>query len=148
MTDNEISGARIGSIFDFKARATAEDLYDQFRRRNDCATVARNTGFSIEQVQIVKYYIFFERHYNKLGEFERFFPSYDMAESWRRLSEKKGNGIKPHDMTLLRHELYEIALLLNDSTLSQAQAHELANNVHNYQLESDRYYTSIGIKVK
>lgn len=148
MDTNEISGARVGCIFDFQARAIAKALYEQFRKRDDCGTVSKNTGFSIEQVQIVKYYIFYSSHYNRLGQFERFFPSYDMAESWRRLSEKSGKNIKKHDITLLRHELYEIDLLINNTGMSQVQAHELANTVYNYQLESDKYYTSIGVKVQ
>ena len=50
----EIHGARIGSILSIEARDIASKLYEQFRRRDDCHTIARNTGFSIEQVQLVK----------------------------------------------------------------------------------------------
>lgn len=148
MSSNNICGARIGNILGREARFIASKLYEQFRRRDDCHTVARNTGFSIEQVQLVKYYIFFESHYNTLGHFERFLPSYDMAESWRRLSEKSGKGIKPHDILLINHELLEIRTLIDNPGISQMKAHSLANRIYNYQKAADAYYISIGIKVQ
>ena len=147
MSSNEISGARVGCIFDLDARVIAKTLYEQFRKRDDCSIVSKNSGLSIEQVQLVKNYIFFSSHYNRLGQLERFFPSYDMAESWRRLSEKSGKNIKSHDITLLKHELCEISILLHNSTITQMEAHEMANKTFNYQLESDEYYTSIGVRV-
>lgn len=56
MSSNNICGARIGNILGREARFIASKLYEQFRRRDDCHTVARNTGFSIEQVNKVYNY--------------------------------------------------------------------------------------------
>ena len=70
-----------------------------------------------------------------------------MAESWRRLSEKSGKNIKPHDILLLKHELLEIAIL-TQCNISQMEAHALANKTYNYQQASDAYYMSLGIGVK
>lgn len=146
-TKDEICGARIGNILSPEASDIAAFLYEQFRRRDDCFNVAKNSGFTIEQIQLVKYYVFFEKHYNSDNEFERFTPSYDMAESWRRLSEHKGKNIKPHDILLLKHELLEIAMLIQ-CNISQMEAHEIANKTYNYQQASDAYYMSLGIGVK
>ena len=146
-TKDEICGARIGNILSPEASDIAAILYEQFRRRNDCFTVANNSGFTIEQIQLVKYYVFFEKHYNRRNKFVPFEPSYDMAESWRRLSEKSGKNIKPHDILLLQHELLEIAILAQNN-MSQMEAHEIANKMYNYQQASDAYYMSLGIGVK
>ena len=146
-TKDEICGARIGNILSPEACDIAAILYEQFRRRDDCFTVATNSRFTIEQIQLVKYYVFFEKHYNSDNEFERFAPSYDMAESWRRLSEKSGKNIKPHDILLLKHELLEISML-TQCNISQMKAHEIANKTYNYQQASDAYYMSLGIGVK
>ena len=146
-TKDEICGARIGNILSPEASDIAAFLYEQFRRRDDCFNVAKNSGFTIEQIQLVKYYVFFEKHYNSDNEFERFAPSYDMAESWRRLSEKSGKNIKQHDILLLKHELLEISNLAQ-CNISQMEAHALANKTYNYQRTSDAYYMSLGIGVK
>ena len=146
-TKDEICGARIGNILSPEASDIAAILYEQFRRRNDCFTVANNSGFTIEQIQLVKYYVFFEKHYNRRNKFVPFEPSYDMAESWRRLSEKSGKNIKPHDILLLKHELLEIAIL-TQCNISQMEAHEIANRKYNYQQAADAYYMSLGIGVK
>ena len=146
-TKDEICGARIGNILSPEAYDIAAILYEQFRRRDDYFTVATNSKFTIEQIQLVKYYVFFEKHYNSDNEFKRFTPSYDMAESWRRLSEHKGKNIKPHDILLLKHELLEIAMLIQ-CNISQMKAHEIANKTYNYQQASDAYYMSLGIGVK
>ena len=56
-TKDEICGARIGNILSPEASDIAAILYEQFRRRDDCFTVANNSGFTIEQIQLVKYYV-------------------------------------------------------------------------------------------
>ena len=71
-----------------------------------------------------------------------------MAESWRRLSEKSGRGIRPHDILLINHELLEIRTLIDNSGISQMKAHSLANKIYNYQKAADAYYISIGVKVR
>lgn len=40
-----ISGARIDNILSIEALNIATKLYEQFRRRDDCETISRNTGF-------------------------------------------------------------------------------------------------------
>lgn len=148
--NDDISGARIGGIQTPEACRIAFKLYEQFRRRDDCETVANNTGFSLEQIQMVKYYVFYAKHMNRMCNFERFTPSYDMAESWRRLSTKhpKQGTIKQHDMILIQHELLEMQLLISNNNITQMQAHAMANHTFNYQQASDNFYIQLGIRVR
>ena len=137
-------GLRVNS---FEAKRHDKLYYEEIRkRRNDFLIIAKNTGFSIEQVQSIKYYIFYSRHYleGNWAISERFYPSYKMAESWRRLSSKNKLDILPHDILLLHHELYKISLLLRYPMLSQYEAHIEASKKYNYALESSKYYRSIG----
>lgn len=143
----DTSGARIGSIFSREALNIAIKMYEQIRRRNDCAVVAKNAGCSIEQIQIVKHYVFFENHFNSVGEFERFTPAYDMAESWHRLSERSSKNVQFHDKLMIMHELTEIQILLSSSNMTQSEAHRQANLKYNYQQASDNYYKNKGIAV-
>lgn len=76
------------------------------------------------------------------GNYERFYPDYRMAESWRRLSSKNCNEIKPHDLLLLQHEWCEIIYLVNNNC-SVTAAHEYAEKLYNYSVASDSYYDSI-----
>lgn len=147
-TEEEICGARIGHILSTEAQNLAEVLYEQFRKRNAIANVAKNGGITLEQAQLIKDYIFYEKHIDRRGKFVRFAAAYDMAESWRRLSERSGKNIKPHDILMLKHEALEIAFLLTTPNCTQMQAHEFAEQIYNYKQASDAYYISLGIGVK
>ena len=133
-----------GGLNPYSPRADrhADMMYEAIRRRStDYLVIAKNTGFTIEQVQIIKNYLFKDKHYLKGSTLtSRFDPTFEIAESWRRLSEKGGKNIKSHDVLLLHHELYEIMLLLTDKNMSQNRAHILATDKYNYQLESEKFY--------
>lgn len=120
----------------------AERMYKEISKRMyDYLDIAKNTDFSIEQVQMVKSYIFKHKHYldGKILT-EKFHPTYEIAESWKRLSEKGGKNIKKHDVLLLYHELYEINLLLVHTDMSQNTAHNLANVKYNYEFACREFY--------
>lgn len=121
-------------------------MYEQIRnRRTDYLVVAKNTGFSIEQVQVIKNYLFKDYHYlNGSTMTSRFDDSYEIAESWRRLSERNGKNIQRHDVLLLYHELYEVQLLLSSPEMSQNMAHKLASMKYPYDRESEKYYRMRG----
>lgn len=142
-----VNGARF-SIYSKEADEVAERLYANIRKRStDCYKIYKNTSFSIEQVQIIKNYIFNDSHninVNGRYMYRRFFPSYDIAESWKRLSETKPDNILKHDIMLLCHELTEIMILLKNPGYIQKFAHDLANEKYNYQLASDEYYRRLG----
>lgn len=136
-----------GGLIRYSKRADehAERMYERARRSRDFLNVAKNTGLSIEQAQAVQNYLFKNYHY--LGGdtlTKRFYPSYEIAESWRRLSERDGKHIQPHDMMLLLHELYEITLLLQHSRMSQAEAHRRASAKYPYDRASEEFYRNSG----
>lgn len=132
------------NVYSLEAREYAERMYEEIRKRKtDCENIARNTHFSREQIDAIKHYVFFSEHFLN-GKWQRFHPSYEMAESWRRLSEKGGKNIKPHDITLLHHELTEILYLLMHFSNNQSYAHDKACVLYDYPHESDEYYKNTG----
>lgn len=132
------------NVYSEQANIHAEKMYNEIRqRRLDYINVAKNTGFSIEQAQIIKNYIFKDWHMIN-DKLMRFSPSYEMAESWRRLSQRKGAIIYEHDILLLWHELTEIDLLIRNSNWTQQKAHTVASSTYNYKEASDKFYKSRG----
>lgn len=128
-----------------RAIAHAEREYASFRSMTtDCIFVSQNTGYTLEQVSLVKSYLFSSQHYlSSCDKFKRFDPSYEIAQSWRRLMNKKGQGIQRHDMLLIPHELLEIQYIIGNR-MSQQEAHELASKAFSYDLASTEYYKSLG----
>lgn len=121
-----------------EATRHAQVAYGNIRRQsNDCQYIARNVNMSIECVSLIKSYIFNTRHVLTSG-FDLFSPSYEMAESWRRLSSKDSRHIQPHDVLLLQHEMLEIQYILQG--YPQSNAHILASQTFNYQVASDAFY--------
>lgn len=55
----------------------------------------------------------------------------------------QGKDIKPHDRTLIYHELLEMEIKRKDPTLPHWKAHEMATQIYDYQKESDAYYGSL-----
>lgn len=131
-----------------RAEDHAFTYYESVRKnKTDYYTIAKNTGFSIEQIQMVKNYIFMDVHYlrdDKGYAYRRFYPSFEMADSWRRLQSKGGKLIQKHDILLLQHELSEISLLLMNSKLTQAEAHSKAEATYNYNLACKQFYAQFG----
>lgn len=134
-----VSGARITNTYSPAARAHAERYYGLVRSmKTDVARIAKNTGYPENVIQKIKNFIFLEKH--DLGDLEprRFDPSFAMAQSWQRLI----NGTqKPHDLTMLKHEVLEKELM--DRGLSQDDAHIEASRQYNYAKESDDYYAAL-----
>ena len=138
-TIKAISGARITDTDSRAARAHAERYYGLVRSMStDVARIAKNTGYTEGVIQRIKSFIFIEEHDLGGPVPERFAPSFSMAQSWQRLI--SGNP-KPHDLTLLRHELMEKELM--DAGMSQDDAHIETSKVYNYAKESDEYYAAL-----
>lgn len=117
--------------------------YESIRKQsNDIKYISDNTGFTYEQVSLVKGYIFYNKHILTRRYPDRFDPSFEMAQSWERLSRKNGKGIKKHDVLLLYHELLEIGFILQ--RYSQQEAHDLASKQYDYAKASNEYYRSLG----
>lgn len=111
----------------------AQEFYESVRNRNkqhEIVKVSNNSGLSQSDVEKIYNHIFINEYDLEDGR-KRFDPSYDMAESWRRLSEIGGKNIQPHDLVMLDHELMEHDLMANG--MRYDEAHELTNKNYNYQ---------------
>ncbi|MER0123452.1 hypothetical protein ABPH35_07115 [Streptococcus sp. ZJ93] len=70
-------------------------FYEAVRNRDteiEIARIAKNTGFRQSDIYKIYQHIFINE-YDLEGGIKRFDPNYDMAESWRRLSENGGKDI-------------------------------------------------------
>lgn len=122
-----------------RADKHAQRYYAAVRKMTtDVSRIAQNTGFSPELVKSIKDFIFMEKH--DLGNRIDYFDSdYKMAESWQRLID--GKDVKPHDLTLLKHEKMERELM--EQGYSQEEAHKITSQTYNYAKEAYEYYDSI-----
>jgi len=113
-----------------KMEAHAELYYNEIRKReSDIEAISHNTGFSKENIALIKKHIFFNEYDLGKKNLSRFDPSYDIAISWQRLQE--GKNIQEMDIVLLNHELMEFRLM-EEQGLNYRQAHELAETKYNY----------------
>lgn len=111
----------------------AQEFYESVRNRNkqhEIVKVSNNSGLSQSDVEKIYNHIFINEYDLEDGR-KRFDPNYDMAESWRRLSEIGGKNIQPHDLVMLNHELMEHDLMAKG--MNYDEAHELTNKTYNYQ---------------
>lgn len=123
-----------------RAQEHAEKYYQAVRKmKTDCKRIARNTGYSEDEIKQIKKFIFIDKHELGDGKFEQFAPSYEMAESWQRLID--GKNIQSHDLTLLKHEIMEKGLMKNG--YSQDEAHTITSQKCNYAKEAYEYYDKI-----
>ena len=84
----------------------ASKAYRKISRRNDVKTIARNSGFSEQDIKQIKRHIFYNKHQTYDG-YKTLYPDYDMAVAWNRLY--KGEQLE-RDILLLHHELLESTL--------------------------------------
>jgi hypothetical protein len=112
-----------------EAEKHAETYYAAVRNmKDDVKTIARNTGFSEEQVKNIKDHLFMSKHDLGKGEPEYFAPDFDITQSWQRLID--GKNIEPHDIILLQHELLEREYMSKGFT--QEAAHRKTEEEFNY----------------
>lgn len=140
-TDNGIltSGAISGALNPEgkRARKHAVTYYGLVRKMTaDVARIAKNTGYSEEQIQRIKSFLFLDKHDLGGGKVARFDPSYEIAQSWQRLID--GSEIQPHDLTLLMHEILESELMGKGYT--QDEAHRITSKKYDYRREAEEYY--------
>ena len=135
-----INGARITEPESSAARAHANRYYGLVRSMTtDVKRIAENTGYSEDEIQRIKNHIFMDEHDLGGSKPRRFYPSFEMAQSWQRLI---AGTPEPHDLTMLQHEIFESELMR--SGMSQNDAHIEASKKYNYAKESDDYYGSFG----
>lgn len=166
MNEEMISGALNPYTKDMflhrKVLKEAQNLYAKISNsKDDYLKIADRIDYSVEQILMVKHYIFKNIHqltYSSDVEYHEFDPDLSMAHSWNRLSghdEPSGNlgtadekGIEPHDYLLLQHELLEMKLLIDGSCSSQADAHRIAEEKYNYYDASKEFYDSLAAPSK
>ena len=111
-----------------RALKHAATYYESVRHMTtDCARIAANTGFREQDIRVIKNHVFIEEHDLQSGR-GRFFPDYEMAQSWQRLID--GRNIQERDIVLLNHEYIESIFMKDD--LSAVEAHEKAQRIYNY----------------
>lgn len=130
-----------------KREIHAKKYYESIRKRNAEREIKRvfnnvkDEGFKEEDIEIVFNHIFIKKHYLRVegkDEFAymNFDPSYDMAESWRRLS--TGQNIQHHDIILLKHELME-STIMETKKIYYPEAHDITNKKYNYSYELKKW---------
>ena len=141
------SGGTSGATVDPNSKKGEEKaiaLYDEIRASDaDVAaiattvqTVASDLGASGVDIQRIKEYLFLDSH-QLFDGFRPFDPDADIADSWLRLA-AGAKHVKPHDITLIRHEILEMQYV--DSGMTQEKAHELAQKKYNYKQECMDYH--------
>ena len=138
------SGGISGAILDPESKEAlkhAELYYKEIRKMTtDIQKIANNTGYDVVQIALIKNYLFIDIHNLDDNKKQQFDPSFQIAESWRRLAFDK-NNIKEHDLLLLKHEMHEMKLVLDGTP--QRLAHDETNKIYNYQKASDLYYENL-----
>lgn len=136
------AGAISGALNPYSKRAEehAVRYYESVRHMTtDVARIASNTGYSTNEIQRIKNFIFMEKHDLGRGKLEYFDASYEMAQSLQRLID--GKNIQQHDLILLKHEIMENKLV--DLGIPQSEAHIMTSKEYNYSREARKYYDTI-----
>lgn len=143
-SDIIISGARITDIFSDKADDFAEMYYKEIRSfSTDTKKIAENLGKKESDIKKIKAYLFEDDSLldADTGERRRFDPDCAIAQSWQRLM--IGKDIKPHDRTLIEHELLEMKIKKENPNMEHWKAHELASEKYDYPKEAMEYYGNL-----
>ena len=135
-----ISGA-ITNIHTQEAQLHAISAYEAIRNdKHDIEKIAKNTGNDIFKIELIKRYLFHQKHKKYDGSMGRFDANFYIAQSWHRLAYEPEN-IQPHDLLLLDHESMEMTLGLQGK--SQEEAHKETDKVYNYNQAATAYYNKL-----
>lgn len=139
-----ISGARITDIFSKEADEFAEMYYKEIRSfSTDAKKIAGNLNKKESDIRKIKSYLFEDKSLldTDTGEWRRFDPDCAIAQSWQRLI--IGKDIKPHDKTLIEHELLEMKIKKENPNMEHWKAHEIASEKYDYPKEATEYYGNL-----
>ena len=139
-----ISGARITDIISEEAENFAEMYYKEIRSfSTDAKKIAKNLGKEEADIEKIKAYLFEDESLfdPDLKTYRRFDPDCAIAQSWQRLM--IGKDIKPHDRTLIEHELLEMKIKRENPDMEHWKAHELATEKYDYPKEALEYYGNL-----
>ena len=143
-SDILISGARITDLNSAEADEFAEMYYEEIRHfSTDSKKIADNLGKEESDIRKIKAYLFEDDSLidPDTGESRQFDPDCAIAQSWQRLI--NGKDIKPHDKTLIEHELLEMKIKQENPDIDHVKAHELASEKYNYPKEALEYYGNL-----
>ena len=143
-SDIIISGARITDIFSKEADEFAEMYYKEIRSfSTDAKKIAGNLNKKESDIRKIKSYLFEDKSLldTDTGEWRRFDPDCAIAQSWQRLM--IGKDIKPHDKTLIEHELLEMKIKKENPNMEHWKAHEIASEKYDYPKEATEYYGNL-----
>lgn len=138
------SGARITNLFSKEADDFAEMYYNEIRSfSTDVRKIAENLGKRESDIKKVKAYLFEDDSLldSDTGKKRKFDPDCAIAQSWQRLM--VGRDIKPHDRTLIEHELLEIEIKRENPKMPHEEAHALAAKKYDYGKEALEYYGNL-----
>lgn len=108
----------------------SDEKYNKIRNQSDdIVKISNNTGFDVQVIKEIKEHVFYDEHELSDGK-KRFDSDFDMAIAWERMT--TGKNIKPSDLILLNHEIYE-RKLMKEKGLSYYEAHTLANEKYNWE---------------
>lgn len=139
-----VSGARITDVFSKEAEQFAEMYYEEIRSfSTDVKKIARNLEKNESDILKIKKYLFEDKSWfdSDTGKWRRFDPDCAIAQSWQRLM--IGKDIKPHDRTLIEHELLEMKIKQKNPNMEHWKAHELAAKKFDYPKEALEYYGNL-----
>lgn len=116
-----------------KRRKHARLFYEEIRNSNreiSIKTISKNAKLDYDLVETAYHYVFEEKHplWNRIDYFD---PSYDMAESWRRL--RTNDNIQKHDILLVKHEALESKIWNEHPDWDYYKAHEETCKVYDYK---------------
>lgn len=139
-----LSGARITNPVSDEANAWAKSYYAEIRAKStDCKKIAERLNLELADIQAIKNYLFVDKslYDDDLGIWREFDHDAAIAQSWQRLAE--GKDILPHDLVLIKHELYEMEIKRENPGISHDKAHRLAEEKYNYHKGAMDYYGNL-----
>ena len=138
------SGARIINTYSKEAEEFAEMYYKEIRSfSTDTEKIAKNLGKSEDDIRKIKAYLFEDNSlYDPDSDtWRRFDPDCAIAQSWQRFM--VGKDIKPHDRTMIEHELLEMRIKKDNPSITHYEAHEMATEKYDYRKEAAEYYGNL-----
>lgn len=139
-----VSGARISDPEGEDGKAFAESFYPEIRKRKtDYKKIAKNIGKPESDILRIKNYLFIDNslYDEDLQIWRQFDTDCAIAQSWQRLTD--GKDIKPHDLTLIEHELLEMKIKQENPGIPHDEAHAIAQSKYNYKKEASEYYGNL-----
>lgn len=124
---------------DGKRRERHAKQYYETLRRSDAGLIiekiSKNGGISLKSAEKVYQHVLLNEYALDDGT-HRFYPSYDMAQSFQRIL--SGKNIQAHDLILLRHEWLEHGLMRRYG-YAYKKAHDITERKYNYARATDKW---------